>query len=136
MHGNYIDLDETNSSNDTEDGSDYGIFDDVHDDDSVAEKKVNAEDNRNRTKRKRNIRSSSDSYFDLMRAIKRRRQRQEELERQLDPEQFEDSVDPMSDSCVFMSGISQRPSFERAKKKFREEFHPCCHCTRRPRNEG
>jgi len=106
MHGNYIDLDETNSSNDTEDGSDYGIFDDVHDDDSVAEKKVNAEDNRNRTKRKRNIRSSSDSYFDLMRAIKRRRQRQEELERQLDPEQFEDSVDPMSDSCVFMSGIS------------------------------
>ena len=80
--GTDIDVDEsdncTDSSNDIEDKNDEGVFDDADDDGgkrTTTTVEVDVEDNRNQRKRK--IKFVPNTFFNLRRAMKRRRRRQE-----------------------------------------------------------
>ena len=66
-----------------------GIFDDVEDDNDDTLWKIQQTNNR----RKRKLASASEYFSNLQRAIQRRQQKREELNRLLDPEQFDDTED-------------------------------------------
>lgn len=102
----------TDGSNDSEDNTDDGLFDDADDgNEKLATTREEVDDKDNRAHRKRNIKSPPNTFFDLGRAIKRRRQRQEELGRQRDLGQFDDddddNEDPIQNSGALIHGISQ-----------------------------
>jgi hypothetical protein len=121
-----IDIDEndhwTDGSNDSEDNTDDGLFDDADDGNeklATTREEVGSKDNRKHRKRK--IKSLPNTSFDMRRAIKRRRRRQEELERQPDLGQFDDdendndNEDPIQNSGALISGTSQPPFSPRSK---------------------
>jgi hypothetical protein len=122
MNGSEIEIDTdvdesdhwTYGSNDSEDNTDDGLFDDADDDnDQLATTREEVDGKENRTHRKRNRKSPPNIFFDWGRAIKRRRQRQEELERQRDLGQFDDddndndNKDPIQNSGTWVYGTSQ-----------------------------
>ncbi len=98
MHGSNVD--EKLSSSDNESSNhrektessgrnEEGIFDDVEDDND--DTLWNFQKNHNHRKRK--LTSASEYFSNLQRAIKRRQQKRDKLNRLLDPEQFDDTED-------------------------------------------
>ena len=85
-------------------GSDEeGIFDDVEDDKDDTLWKLQRSSNR----RKRKLASASEYFSNLQRAIQRRQQKREKLNRLLDPEQFDDTEDFEFNSRSLVTEISR-----------------------------
>ena len=97
------------NNDDTDCSTEEGIFDDVDDENDSDAPAIGGREDQN--SRKRKLKSQVNIFCDLRRAMKRRQQRQEELEKQLDPEQFDDNEDSVVNSGAFVNGTSRNGVF-------------------------
>ena len=110
---------------DDECSTDESIFDDAVEEsqrNAAAIGQADQKDDQNYKKRKG--KSRRNKFWDLLQAVKRRRIRQEEFERQLDPDRFDDSEDPIQhSSALIVDAPRKRAStevgrgFQRTRKK-------------------